>query len=46
MQFIFFNQIHTLLVDAETNRNESTRIKNKLPQISKSQELARADRNE
>ena len=46
MQFILFNQIHTLLADAETNRHESTRIKNKLPPISKIQELARADRNE
>ena len=46
MQFILFNQIHILLVDAETNRHESARIKNKLPQISKIQELARVDRNE
>ena len=46
MQFILFNQIHTLLVDAETNRHEYARIKNKLPPISKIQELARADRNE
>ena len=42
MQFILFNQNHTLLVDAEVNRHEYERIKNKLPPISKSQELTRA----
>ena len=46
MQFILFNQIHTLLVDVEMNRHESARIKISSLQSPKNQELTQADRNE
>ena len=46
MQFILFHQIHTLLVDVETNRHKSARIKISSLQSPKNQELTQEDPNE